>query len=82
MSNPLFTEVSSEQQEIVAGGFNFGSTFFSGLQETSFTQTISTPGGGSQSTSETGNVIVLTFAETFNGINLPANFFSAPAPQP
>jgi hypothetical protein len=77
MLNPLFAEVSSEQQETVVGGFtfNFGATSFSGGQENTSTNTTSTPDGGSTTTSTTGNVQVITFGQTFNGFNLPAGFF-------
>ncbi|MBE9200590.1 MULTISPECIES: CTB family bacteriocin [unclassified Nodularia (in: cyanobacteria)] len=78
MLNPLFTEVSSEQQEAVVGGFtfNFGNTFFTGSQENTSTTTTSTPDGGSTTTSTTGNVQINTTGLTFNGFNLPANFLS------
>jgi hypothetical protein len=84
MLNPLFAEVSSEQQETVVGGFtfNFGATNFQGSQENTSTTTTSTPDGGSTTTSTTGNVSVITFAQTFNGFNIPTNFFAAPVEPP
>ena len=76
MLNQLFTEVSSEQQETVVGGFtfNFGATFFSGVQEGTSTTTTSNPGAGSTTESITNNVVVLTEGFTANGFNLPATF--------
>ncbi|MEA5579769.1 CTB family bacteriocin [Nodularia harveyana UHCC-0300] len=79
MLNSLFTEISSEQQETVVGGFtfNFGSTNFQGSQENTSTSTTSDPNGGSSTTSTTGNVQVITFGQTFNGFNLPTGFFDS-----
>ncbi|MDB9335792.1 CTB family bacteriocin [Nodularia spumigena] len=73
MLNQLFTEVSSEQQETVVGGFTINSsrTGFFGSQQFTSTVTTSTPDGGSQSTSETINIEIITEAFTANGLNLP-----------
>ncbi|KZL47967.1 hypothetical protein A2T98_20485 [Nodularia spumigena CENA596] len=74
MLNQLFTEVSSEQQETVVGGFTINSsqTGFFGSQQFTSTVTTSDPNGGSQSTSETINIEIISEAFTANGLNLPA----------
>ncbi|MEA5579770.1 CTB family bacteriocin [Nodularia harveyana UHCC-0300] len=76
MLNQLFTEISSEQQETVVGGFtiNFGQTGFSGTEENTSTTTTSIPNGGSSTDSVTGNVVVTTEGFTANGFDLPDTF--------
>jgi hypothetical protein len=76
MLNQLFTEISSEQQETVVGGFtiNFGNTFFEGIQEGTTTTTTSTPDGGSTTEGQTVNITVTTEGFTANGFNLPDTF--------
>ena len=75
MLNQLFTEVSSEQQETVVGGFTINSsqTGFFGSQQFTSTVTTSTPDGGSESTSQTINIEIITEAFTANGLNVPVN---------
>lgn len=79
MSNPLFIEVSSEQQEVTAGGItiNFGSTGFSGSIGLTTTTTTSLPDGGSETTSETDNTTVETAGIVFAGFNLTEGLFSS-----
>jgi hypothetical protein len=76
MLNQLFTEISSEQQETVVGGFtiNFGATSFTGIQQGTSTTTTSQPDGGSSTESTTENVEVNTTGFTSNGFNLPPTF--------
>jgi hypothetical protein len=76
MLNQLFTEISSEQQETVVGGFtiNFGATSFTGIQEGTSTTTTSQPDGGSSTESTTENVQINTDGFTANGFNLPDGF--------
>jgi hypothetical protein len=75
MLNQLFTEVSSEQQETVVGGFTINSsrTGFLGRQQFTSTVTTSIPDGGIESTSETINIEIITEAFTANGLNVPAD---------
>lgn len=78
-SNQLFIEVSSEQQENVAGGFtvNFGETGFTGINSITTTTTVTTPDGGSTTTSGTNNVTVQTGGLVFAGLNLTENEFDS-----
>lgn len=75
MSNPLFKELSANQQETVAGGFslNFSGTVFSGLQTGSVTNAGSNP-GGSTATGENASVGVDTAGTNLNGLDIPADF--------
>jgi hypothetical protein len=77
-SNQLFIEVSSEQQEMIAGGFtvNFGETGFSVINGITTTTTTTEPDGGSTTTSETDQVTVRTGGIIFAGLNLTENEFS------
>lgn len=76
MSNPLFKELSANQQETVAGGnfsLNFSGTVFSGLQTGSVTNAVSNP-GGSNATGENVSIGVETAGTNLNGLNIPADF--------
>jgi hypothetical protein len=76
MSNPLFNELSANQQESVAGGafsLNFSGTTFSGLQTGSVTNAGSNP-GGSTATGENASVGVDTAGSNLNGLDIPADF--------
>ncbi|MDB9373643.1 CTB family bacteriocin [Nodularia sphaerocarpa] len=75
MSNPLFNELSPNQQESVAGGFslNFSATLFSGLQTGTVTNSASNP-GGSTATGENASVAVDTAGSNLNGLDIPADF--------
>lgn len=76
MSNQLFIEVSSEQQEMVAGGItiNFGATRFLGSIGLTTTTTTSTPDGGSETTSDTDNTTIETAGTVFAGFDLEGLF--------
>ncbi|MBE9200591.1 MULTISPECIES: CTB family bacteriocin [unclassified Nodularia (in: cyanobacteria)] len=78
MSNPLFIEVSSEQQEVTAGGItiNFGATNFFGSIGITTTTTTSLPDGGSETISETDNTTVETSGIVFAGFDLTEDLFS------
>lgn len=76
MSNPLFNELSANQQESVAGGvfsLNFSGTVFQGLQTGSVTNSASNP-GGSTATGENASVSVDTAGSNLNGLDIPADF--------
>jgi len=83
MLNQLFTEVSSEQQETVVGGFTINSSQTGFLGRQQFTSTVTTsipdggiesiPDGGIESTSETINIEIITEAFTANGLNVPVD---------
>ncbi|MEA5579771.1 CTB family bacteriocin [Nodularia harveyana UHCC-0300] len=81
-SNQLFIEVSSEQQEMVAGGFtvNFGETGFSGANSITTTTTTTNPDGTSSTQSGTNNVTVQTGGIVFAGLNLTENEFDSFSP--
>ncbi|HYW21970.1 MAG TPA: CTB family bacteriocin [Nodularia sp. (in: cyanobacteria)] len=76
MSNQLFTEVSSEQQEIVAGGISFAitQTGFQGKQVLLLSNSSSNPTTGSTSTGGSQTVVIETLGSNVTGADLPDDF--------